>query len=114
MPTPPRNWWRGSAPAFVCAGLALTPDIREDHAAYIGHRLKVPKNYKRAIFPAASHADRAADFLNGLAANPAAAVSTTRTRGSVPPAEGVGVPCRSTVDTAPRVDKPASRVSCHW
>jgi antirestriction protein ArdC len=57
--------------AFVCADLALTPDIREEHAAYIGHWLKVLKNDKRAIFTAASHAQRAADFLNGLAANPA-------------------------------------------
>lgn len=61
--------------AFLCADLALTPDIREDHAAYIGHWLKVLKNDKRAMFTAASHAQRAADFLNGLAANPAAAVA---------------------------------------
>jgi len=58
--------------AFLCADLALTPDIREDHAAYIGHWLTVLKNDKRAIFTAAAHAQRAADFLNGLAANPAA------------------------------------------
>lgn len=57
--------------AFLCADLALSPDTREDHAAYIGHWLKVLKNDKRAIFTAASHAQRAADFLNGFSANQA-------------------------------------------
>ena len=52
--------------AFLCADLSITPDIREDHAAYIGHWLKVLKEDKRAIFTAASHAQRAVDYLNGL------------------------------------------------
>jgi antirestriction protein ArdC len=42
----------------------LTPEPREDHAAYIGNWLNVLKNDKRAIFTAASHAQRAADFLS--------------------------------------------------
>ena len=50
--------------AFLSADLALTPEPREDHAAYIGHWLNVLKNDKRAIFTAASHAQRAADFLS--------------------------------------------------
>ncbi len=54
------------ASAFLCADLGLTPEPREDHAAYIGSWLKVLKNDKRAIFTAAAHAQRAADFLNGL------------------------------------------------
>ena len=52
--------------AFLCADLQLTPELRDDHAAYLDHWLKVLKADKRAIFSAASHAQRAADFLNGL------------------------------------------------
>ena len=52
--------------AFLSADLGLTPEPREDHAAYIGHWLTVLKNDRRAIFTAASHAQRAADFLSGF------------------------------------------------
>ncbi|MDJ0825083.1 MAG: zincin-like metallopeptidase domain-containing protein [Rhodobacter sp.] len=52
--------------AFLCADLALTPEPGEEHAAYIQSWLKVLKNDKRAIFNAAAHAQRAADFLHGL------------------------------------------------
>ncbi len=52
--------------AFLSADLALTPDVREDHAAYIGSWIKVLKNDRRAIFTAASHAQKAADYLNGF------------------------------------------------
>lgn len=52
--------------AFLCADLQITPSVRKDHAAYIGNWLKVLRNDKRAIFTAASYAQRAADFLNGL------------------------------------------------
>ncbi len=52
--------------AFLCADLGLTPEVRDDHAAYIASWLKVLKNDKRAVFTAASHAQRAADFLHGL------------------------------------------------
>jgi antirestriction protein ArdC len=52
--------------AFLCADLGLTPETREDHAAYIDSWLKVLKSDKRAIFAAASHAQRATDFLHGL------------------------------------------------
>lgn len=52
--------------AFLCADLALTPEAREDHAAYIQSWLKVLKEDKRAIFSAAAHAQRAADFLHGF------------------------------------------------
>src|SRR5450631_4121367 len=51
--------------AFLSADLELTPDVREDHAAYIASWIKVLKNDKRAIFTAASHAQRAVDFLHG-------------------------------------------------
>ena len=52
--------------AFVCADLALTPAPREEHAAYIGSWLKALKDNKRAIFSAAAHAQRAADYLASL------------------------------------------------
>ncbi|PQO21995.1 antirestriction protein [Rhodobacteraceae bacterium WD3A24] len=50
--------------AFLCADLELEPDVRDDHAAYIASWLKALKNDKRAIFTAAAHAQRAADFLH--------------------------------------------------
>ena len=52
--------------AFLCADLGITPETRDDHAAYIASWLKVLKNDKRAIFTAASHAQKAADYLHGL------------------------------------------------
>ena len=58
--------------AFLCADLGITPDIREDHAAYLGHWLSVLKEDKRAIFSAAAHAQRAADYLKGLQPNASA------------------------------------------
>lgn len=60
--------------AFLSADLELTPEVRDDHAAYIASWIKVLKDDKRAIFTAASHAQRAADYLHGLqAAAPAEA-----------------------------------------
>ena len=58
--------------AFLCADLRITPEVREDHAAYIASWLKVLKEDKRAIFSAASHASRAVDYLHGLQPKPAA------------------------------------------
>lgn len=55
--------------AFLAADLALTPEVRPDHAAYLANWLKVLKNDKRFIFSAAAHAQRAADFLYGLQPN---------------------------------------------
>lgn len=52
--------------AFLCADLGLTPEPREDHAAYLSSWLQVLKGDKRAIFTAASQAQRAADFLHAL------------------------------------------------
>lgn len=49
--------------AFVCSAIDLTPEVRDDHASYIAHWLKVLKDDKRAIFTAAAHAQRAADYL---------------------------------------------------
>jgi antirestriction protein ArdC len=52
--------------AFLCADLGITPEVREDHAAYIASWLEVLKQDKRFIFSAASHAQRAADYLHSL------------------------------------------------
>jgi antirestriction protein ArdC len=46
--------------------LRLNLEDREDHASYIGSWLQVLRDDKRAIFAAAAHAQRAADFLHGL------------------------------------------------
>lgn len=52
--------------AFLCADLGLKLEDRQDHAAYIGNWLQVLRNDKRAIFAAAAHAQKAADYLHGL------------------------------------------------
>jgi len=57
--------------ALLSADLELTPEVRPDHAAYIDSWLKVLKEDKRAIFSAAAHAQRAADFLHSLQPRPA-------------------------------------------
>lgn len=54
--------------AFLCADLELHQEPREDNAAYIASWLDVLKNDNRAIFTAAAHAQRAADYLNQKAA----------------------------------------------
>jgi antirestriction protein ArdC len=52
--------------AFLSADLGITPEVRPDHAAYIASWLTVLKGDKRFIFTAASHAQRAADYLHSL------------------------------------------------
>jgi len=54
--------------AFLCADLGITPEVRDDHSSYIANWLTVLKNDKRAIFSAASHAQKAVDYLHGLQA----------------------------------------------
>lgn len=55
------------ASAFLCADLGITPEVREDHASYIADWLQVLKDDKRAVFTAASQAQKAVEFLHGLA-----------------------------------------------
>lgn len=57
--------------AFLCADLSISDAPREDHASYLASWLKVLKADSKAIFTAASAADRAASFLH--AAQPSAA-----------------------------------------
>jgi antirestriction protein ArdC len=52
--------------SFLCSTLGITPEVREDHAAYLGHWLSILKDDKRAIFSAAAHAQRACDYLHSL------------------------------------------------
>jgi antirestriction protein ArdC len=52
--------------AFLSADLGLTPEVRDDPAAYIASWLKVLRNETRFNFTAASHAQRAANYLHGL------------------------------------------------
>ena len=54
------------ASAFLCADLELTPEVREDHAAYLAHWLTKLKNDKRFLFTAAAHAQRAVALLHSL------------------------------------------------
>ena len=56
--------------AFLCADLDLALEPRDDHAAYMAIWLEVLNNDNRAVFTAASHAQRAVDYLHGLQANP--------------------------------------------
>jgi antirestriction protein ArdC len=49
--------------AYTMAGLELELTPRADHAAYIASWLKVLRSDKRAIFTAASQAQKAADWM---------------------------------------------------
>jgi len=54
--------------AFLFADLGITPELEpgSDHASYIDNWLTVLKHDTRAIFQAAAHAQRAADYLHHL------------------------------------------------
>lgn len=49
--------------AFLCAQLGITVEPREDHAAYVKNWLEVLNNDSKAIFTAASEAQKACNFL---------------------------------------------------
>ena len=67
--------------AFLCADLELTPEVREDHAAYIASWITVLKRDTRAIFSAAAQAQRAADYLQSLQPDAEAEPSETPVAG---------------------------------
>ena len=50
--------------AMICCQLGITPEIREDHASYVDHWVKVLKDKPKAIFTAAKHAQAAVDYLS--------------------------------------------------
>jgi len=52
--------------AFLCADLGVTAEPRDDHASYLATWLDVLQHDKRAIFTAAAHAQRAADYLHSM------------------------------------------------
>jgi len=62
------------ASAYLCAALGIEPSVR--HADYLGHWLTVLRSDNRAIFKAASHASKAADYLLAFAATPEQAAAT--------------------------------------
>lgn len=52
--------------AFLCADLQVSAVVRDDHAGYLAGWLSELENDKKAIFRAASLANRAVEYLNGL------------------------------------------------
>jgi hypothetical protein len=54
--------------AFLCAELGITPEVREDHAAYLASWLAVLRRDKRAIFAARSQAAARRRLSPGIAA----------------------------------------------
>ena len=61
-------WKEPGGLGLLLAGVfAARPRAGEDgHASYIASWLKVLKDDKRAVFTAASHAQKAVDYLGGL------------------------------------------------
>jgi antirestriction protein ArdC len=53
--------------AFLCATFGFSTTHHADHAAYIQNWLTLLKNDKKAIFNAAAHAQKAADYLRLIA-----------------------------------------------
>ena len=51
--------------SFLCSDLELALEPRADHASYVAGWITVLKSDKRAIFTASSHAQKAADWING-------------------------------------------------
>lgn len=51
--------------AFLAADLGLYLEPRDDHASYVASWLKVLRHDKKAVFIAASHAQKALDYLHG-------------------------------------------------
>lgn len=63
--------------AFLCADLGITPEVMPEHVSYLDAWLKVLKADKKAIFTAASHASKAAEYLQGLQPNAAPEAEAT-------------------------------------
>lgn len=52
--------------AYVSADLALTAEVRADHASYLAGWIRALKSDNRAVFRAASYAEKAAGYLHAL------------------------------------------------
>lgn len=61
--------------AFVGAMLGFHTQVRDDHASYVKNWVEVLRNDKRAIFTAASLAQKAADYLAGTQADEDATIT---------------------------------------
>jgi antirestriction protein ArdC len=57
--------------AYLCAHLELANEPRADHAAYVNNWLTVLKGDKKAIFTAASQAQKAVDWIINTAGDAA-------------------------------------------
>jgi antirestriction protein ArdC len=96
--------------AFLCADLSVSAEPRADHANYLASWLRVLKADNRAIFKAATMADKAAGFLHGLQpAEPAPAPIAPRAPVAVvaepvaePAAEPVAVVAEPVAVTEPK------------
>lgn len=60
--------------SFLCAELGISMAVREDHAHYIGHWLRVLKADNRAVFAAAAKASEAVRYLRSFSVQAAHAV----------------------------------------
>jgi antirestriction protein ArdC len=60
--------------AFLCAVLGISAEPRDDHASYLAHWLQILQADNRAIFTAATLAQRAVDYLHALQPSAAAPV----------------------------------------
>lgn len=78
--------------AFLCCGLGITPTPREDHASYLSHWIGVLKADNRAIFQAASHAQKAADYLHSLQNQPNQSISRDSGEQRIRPAADTPLP----------------------
>jgi antirestriction protein ArdC len=63
--------------AFLCADLEVALEPREDHASYIASWLEVLTADNRAVFTAAAHAQRAAEFINNKTSEATTQVNST-------------------------------------
>ena len=61
--------------AFVAATLGYHAVVRDDHASYVKHWIKALRDDPKAIFTAASQAQKAADFLTAAASEASEAVA---------------------------------------
>jgi antirestriction protein ArdC len=52
--------------AFLCADLGITPEVMPEHAQYLNAWLTVLKQDAKAVFTAAAHAEKAAEYLHRL------------------------------------------------
>jgi antirestriction protein ArdC len=61
---PAKNSWLSLDRLFSARISNWPPVVRDDHASYLANWLTILKNEKRAIFQAASYAQKAVDHLH--------------------------------------------------